>query len=176
MLENVRYDYDTELVIYEVDEDEPQTPEPFTINSEARANWYLRLIGNIEAEQTRVKAQAEKRIQELDSDRKRLEYLYASRLEAWSRAELTKLGGKRKTLTLLQGSIAFRTVPTTLRVTDRAAAQQWIQTNQPELMTTTTTTSYDLKKYLDLAKKTGEALPGIEATEPHESVTIKFEA
>jgi hypothetical protein len=39
---------------------------PFVIDSEDKANWFLAKLANIRAEQARVKAQAERRIAELE--------------------------------------------------------------------------------------------------------------
>lgn len=157
-----------------IDDEEESEPESFCIHSEETANWYLRQIGNIEAEKERISAQHAKRLAELETDRKRLQHLYSSQLEAWSCAELARRGGRRKTLTLEQASVAFRKVPSRLTVSDPVAALAYAKEHCPDMVKVQTIERLDAKRYTDLMKSTGEVLPGVERTLERESVTIEF--
>jgi len=61
----------------------------------------------------------------VEADAARLKTLYQTELETWAKAELEARGGRRKTLPLMQGTVAFRTVPASIRVADPAAALEF---------------------------------------------------
>ena len=83
---------------------------------------FARKLAGIEAERARVKAQAAQIVALLDADEKSLRDRFEAEAREWARAELAKRGNSRRSLTLLQGTFAFRSVPGTLRVDDTAAA------------------------------------------------------
>jgi phage host-nuclease inhibitor protein Gam len=150
----------------------PVAPEPvFVIDSEERANWYLRKLGNIDAERARVKAQAAAIADDLDREYEGLEARHQADLEVWANANLPK--GK-KSIKLLQGTVAFRNVPTSISVADKEAALQWAKYSsvRPDLVVITE--SIDTEKYKALFKETGQYLPGIKVTAAHESCKITF--
>lgn len=152
------------------DEATTQESTPFAITDEGSANWYLRRMATIAAEKIRIAAQAEKMIAELDADAQGLKFLYQHQLEAYTRAELASRGNRRKTLHLLQGSCAFKTVPPSVRVGDPAAAFAYAKENA--LPCIETTERLDNAEYKKLA---GDALlPGMERTESYESFSVKF--
>ena len=105
-----------------------ETTEPtgeraeFSINSETAANWLLQKLANIEAEQRRVKAQAEEIINRLRSDAERLQYLYGAQLEDFCRVRLAEGKNRRRSVAFLQGTCGFRTVPASIKITDMEAA------------------------------------------------------
>lgn len=155
---------------------DPAETEDFCINTQAAAEWLLRKLGNIEAEKTRITAQAADMIAELETDRERLLHLYGLQLQAWAEAELLRRGGRRKTLRTLQGTLSFRHQSAGLRLYDPAAALQHAQTAC--LPTLKTSVSLDADAYRDLAAKhfeeTGTTLPGIESTPERENFSISF--
>jgi hypothetical protein len=69
-----------------------------------------------------VQAQAREIIAALDADAARLRGLYEAELRDFACQRLAERGGRAKTLRLLQGTVAFRTVPASLRVADAEAA------------------------------------------------------
>jgi phage host-nuclease inhibitor protein Gam len=148
----------------------------FTIESDRAAEWLLRKLANIEAEKARVQAQAAAIMSQLESDAESLRFLYAVQLEAYCRSKLEAAGGRRKSITFLQGTCAFRTVPPGLRITDFDAALSYAASVLPGLIQTVTT--LDRAAYRDMAvqrlNETGELLPGVEATPERESFTIRF--
>jgi phage host-nuclease inhibitor protein Gam len=149
----------------------PVAPEPvFVIDSEERANWYLRKLGNIDAERIRVKAQAAAIADDLDREYEGLEARHQADLEVWANANLPK--GK-KSIKLLQGTVAFRNVPPSISVADKDAALQWADTNGRGDMAIIAR-SIDTEKYKALFKETGQYLPGIKVTAAHESCKITF--
>ncbi len=152
---------------------EPSSNQPgFVIDSEDKANWYLRKLANIQAEGQRIHRQYLAIMQDLNSDRDNLVARHQSDLEHWAKENLAK--GKRN-IKLLQGTVSFRTVPACVRLADPEAAMQWAkQTGYYETDLVVTTERIDANKYKELFKKTGELLPGIEITPEHESCSISF--
>ncbi len=151
-----------------------ETPreETFCINTTDRANWLLRKIANLDSEKARIKAQAEAILHQLDTDREGLLYLYGSQLEAFTRQELARTGNRRKSLTLLQGTCSFRTVPARLSVTDAAAALLYSRENLPEAIRTVET--LNRSAYVHRAEETGELLPGLESIAAKEAFSLRF--
>lgn len=156
--------------------DLPAAPEAFCIDSEDRANWYLRKRAGIAAERARVQAQAAARIAELDADDAALTRRFGSQFEAWARQEAARR--RRQTVTLMQGTVAFRQVAPTLRVASQADAITTARAVCPDAVTEETVTKLDAAALLKAARAhfeaTGELLPGIERTEGRESVSVKF--
>ena len=158
--------------VLETQTETTETAETFCINSETRANWLLRKIANLDTEKARVKAQAEAILHGLDTDREGLLYLYGSQLEAFTRQELERQGGRRKSLTLLQGTCSFRSVPARMSVNDPAAALLHAKANLPEAIKTVET--LDRAAYVHRAETTGELLPGIESVPSREAFSLRF--
>ena len=150
-------------------EQQPERPE-FHIDDEAAANWYARKLANIEAERARVKAQAAKIVAQLDGDEKSLNDRFEAEAREWARAELANRGNRRRSLTLLQGTFAFRTVPATLRVDDTAAALN--------TAASLGAVKVDVETYrrhaLDTLKQTGEVLPGCVREGEREHFGVRF--
>ena len=162
-----------ETIIAQIEETEQATErQEFHITDEASANWLLRKLANLEAEKQRVKAQAVEILASLDADAARLRFLYESELEHFTRERLTEGGGRTKTLRLLQGTVAFRTVPASLRVVDTDAALPHAHALG------CTRTEVDAGAYRQAAQKTladsGELLPGVEIVPERESFSIRF--
>ncbi len=87
------------------------SPEKFCINSERRANWFLRRMANIAAERERLIKQHAAMLAELDRDSLTLDFLFGGQLEAWTAQEIKRRGKRGKTLNLPQGKCASRTLP-----------------------------------------------------------------
>jgi phage host-nuclease inhibitor protein Gam len=58
-------------------------------------------------------------------------YLFGRQLERWAREEVEKLNGKRRSLTLPAGTLAFRKVPPSLQVDDETLVLAWARKNLP---------------------------------------------
>ena len=146
------------------------TNEAFRIDSEERANWYARKLATIEAERARVKAQAAKIVAQLDSDEAGLRDRFEAEAREWARAELAKRGNRRRSLTLLQGTFAFRAVPATLRVDDVAAALN----TAASLGAVRVDTAAYRQAAIDARNATGELLPGCVVVPPSEHFGVSF--
>ena len=157
---------------------ETENKEPFRICDDRSANWVLRLLANNDAEKRRVAAQAEEMLRQIDADTAGLKYLYGAALEQYARQALAAAGNRRRSLALLQATLAFRTVAPALRIADPTAALAWAKQYAPDLVTVATTEQLDSKAFRDLAKATcnndGELLPGIESSAGSETFSISF--
>ena len=156
---------------------DPTEAQEFHITTEDAANWYLRKLANFEAEKQRVQAQAAAIVKQLETDAEGLRYIYEGELIEWTRQELAKKGNRRKSLALLQGTAAFRTVPAGLKISDPAAALDFCRKNFPDAVKTAET--LDAAKYREwaeaLQKAGAEALPaGMETTPQREAFCVKF--
>ncbi len=118
----------------------------------------------------RVKSQAAQIIAQLDADEKSLRARFEAEAREWARAELAKRGNRRRSLTLLQGTFAFRTVPATLRVDDTAAALN--------IAVEVGAVKVDADAYrrhaVDTLKATGEILPGCVPVGEREHFSVRF--
>jgi phage host-nuclease inhibitor protein Gam len=156
--------------ITEQQPEQQERPE-FHIDSEERACWLLRKLANLDAERTRVRAQAAAIVAQLDSEEKSLRDRFEAETCAWARAELERRHkGRRKSLVLLQGTFAFRTVPATLRVDDLAAA---LNTAVTVGAVKVDTAAYRAAA-LNAQRTTGELLPGVVIAPEHETFAVRF--
>jgi hypothetical protein len=151
------------------EQQQEQRPE-FHITDEAGANWYARRLASIEAERARVRAQAAQIVAQLDADEKSLRDRFEAQAREWARAELAKRGNRRKSLVLLQGTFAFRTVPATLRVDDVAAALN----TAVEVGAVKVDADAYRRHARGTLKATGEILPGCVHQGEHENFAVRF--
>ena len=155
--------------------DTPAEPA-FAIDSEERANWLLRKLGNLEAEQARIKAQSAAMLKQVEGERESLMNRFGSELAQWTEEEIQRRGGKRKSLTLIQGTVAFRTVAESVKVAEDAEqlpealalAEQW------EAVETKIDRAAFLAKARAYLEETGEVAPGVVVTPAKESFSVKF--
>lgn len=144
--------------------------DAFHVTDEKSANWYLRKLATLDNEKARILAQTEKMIAELDSDRDGLKFLYEGELQEFVRQELARKGGRKKTLNLLQGTCAFRSVPASVKVADPNAALEYARANN--LPCIETTERVNAEAYKKLAA--GKMLPGMDTTPERENFTVTF--
>jgi phage host-nuclease inhibitor protein Gam len=159
------------------EESTPQTTVPqFHIDSDSAAEWLLRKLANIETEKARIQAQAAKMVRQLDADAQRLKHLYEGELLDYCRRRLAEKGNRRRSVTFLQGTVAFRTVAPSVKVSDPAAALVYAHDNG--LPAVKTVVTLDAAAYRAQAEQhrqeTGELLPGIETTPEHEEHRLTF--
>jgi hypothetical protein len=160
-----------------VTEDEAITiPEAFRIDSEDRANWLLCKLAGLDAEERRVKAQCETILKRVAAERSALEGRFGAELADWARQQIA--GGKRRSLALLQGTIAFRRVPGGLTIADRSAVADTVRLARPDLIEQVVTERLDTTGARTWAEEvlrtTGEMLPGFEMREERESMSLRF--
>lgn len=153
--------------------DSAETTDAFRIDSESAANWVLGKLAAIDEEAARIKAQAQKRQDELKADRERLLGRFGAELEAWAREERERR--KRKTITLLNGTLAFRTTPRRFTVSDTETAMTTARAVCPDAVVTVEKLDTDaFKEYaLRQLEETGEILPGVEITPEGESFSVR---
>jgi hypothetical protein len=150
--------------------------EQFHINSDSAAEWLLRKLANIEGEKARVQFQSAQICKDLDTEAQHLRQLYEGELLDYCRRKLSQAGNRRRSVAFLQGSVAFRSVAASVRVSDQSAAVTYAQAAAPALVRSVVT--LDAAGYRDQAVKhlqeTGELLPGVERTPEHETHRLTF--
>jgi hypothetical protein len=149
----------------------------FVLDSEANVNRVLQHLANLAAERERVTAQARALIAALENEERALRYRHEDGLKAFAVRKMKEQGGRRKSVILLQGTLAFRSLPRRVTLAEEADAFRFAQQNDwQDAMTTIT--QLDREKYLDHAtrhlEKTGEKLPGIDIVPERESFSIRF--
>lgn len=150
----------------------PDHDTTFHINDEKSANWYLRKLANIDAEKQRVQMQADTIIAQLEADADGLKRLYEGELKEYVRQTLEAGGNRRRSITMLQGTCAFRTIPAGFRIVDTAAALNHALAYLPDAIDTICVLS--TVAYRRVVEETGEILPGIETTPERESFSVRF--
>lgn len=155
------------------------TPTPkdgtrFVIDSEGAADWYLGKLAGIDAEAERIKANTARRLQELTTDREALVQRFGSELTAWAKDEAERR--RRKTVTLMNGSVSFRAIGARLVIDNDADALQTARLVCPSAVTVETIEKLDravlVAKAQEALDTTGEILPGIRLIEASESVKV----
>jgi len=148
-------------------------PTTFVLDSEQKVNWLLSKLAALEGERLRIKAQYEERLRQVETDEDGLHARFDADLERFARERLE--GSKRKSLTLLQGTLAFRRVPQSYRVADPGAALDYVEQAGLEGLTRVELIAADYRKLaVQAMEDTGELLPGIDRTPERESFSIRF--
>ena len=150
--------------------------EQFHIDSDQAAEWFLRKLANIETEKARITAQAAEMVRQLDCDAQRLRHFYEGELLDYARRKLAVQGNRRRSLTFFQGTVAFRTVAPSVKVSNPAAALVYAQENGlPAVKTVVTLDAAAYRAAADAhMQETGELLPGLETTPEHETHRFTF--
>ena len=152
----------------------PRPKAQFVIDSESAAAWYVRKMVAYDREKADVAAQAKARLAEIESQQKGLRDRYEAQLRAWATVETERR--RRKSITLLSGTVAFRTVPGGIKIVDKEAALEAARGLCPEAIRTKTEVTLDGDAYRAAAQAAledrGELLPGVELTVAQESMRI----
>ncbi len=163
-------------VFDEIDREAVETKQkaPFVIDTEAKVNWYLGIKANNAAEVARIKAQTAQRVRELEADAAALDARFLADVQDWAEGERTRR--RRQTLTLQQGTLAFRACSASLRIVDEGTAFMFADTEAPHLLKVRR--DVDTSAFLKAAEKwlaeTGECLPGVERVNARESFAVTF--
>ncbi len=157
---------------------ETQKAEQFTIQTRDHAEWYLRKLAEMDSTEARIKAQSEAMLRRVRSDRESLQGRYASQFESFTRGELEKQKGSRRSVLYFNGTAQFTTVAPRLIVESELDAITTARAVKPETVTEETITKLDKKTFLAYAathfEETGELIPGVGRTEAGERFAIKF--
>ena len=95
-------------------------PEGFHITNESAAVWLLRKLRANQEEAGAIKSATAKRLHELESDYNGLMAHFGAELENWARGEAEARRRKTITLPLAGCSVAFRTSPARLELSEDA--------------------------------------------------------
>ena len=160
------YEQDGELA---VEKDASHLVE-FRVDSQARAEWLLRKLGNIDAERARIENQAAAMLAALDVQERKLKRRHWADLEVWATAQMEQNG--TRTLRTLQGTMALRRVSPRISVQDPAAALEHASRHLPEAVVVEA--ALDTKVYIAEVKRAGKVLPGVFIVPARDSFSVKF--
>ena len=159
---------------------EPNTvPEQsaFCIDSDSAADWLLKQIAALDAERDLLLAQHQAAVKRVDSDRESLLHVYGEQLQAYAAQKVAGDKRGRKSCILAHGTLCFRTVPASIKVSDPAAALHAAkQMDMPDMVfTVETLNTARYQKAAQVAiERQGCLLPGVEFTPSREAFAIKF--
>jgi hypothetical protein len=100
-------------------------PQQFEVHDHPTAEWLVRKVVEANGHIARVKDQAEREIRRTQRERDFLLMRYGPQLERWTKAELQKHKGRRKSVLLLSGTVGFRATGAKLVVDNQSAVLQW---------------------------------------------------
>lgn len=95
--------------------------EGFVIDSDAKLEWLLRKIANLEAEKRRIEARAADMVKGLQSQIRALQRRFESDVDAYVRQRLADTKARGKTYKTLQGNVTIKREPAAIKVTDAGA-------------------------------------------------------
>lgn len=100
-------------------------PKGFVIDSEEKANWLVRKVGEARKYSEHVKEWADRELRRAAREEQMLMFLFGRQIESWTRDEIDKLRGRRKSLNLPAGSVGFRSTPPRIVVDDETQVLLW---------------------------------------------------
>lgn len=152
-------------------------PAPWTlIRDEGHANRIIQRYAELAEEEARVKAQTKRRLERIKADRAALDRRWLSALEQWARVKLA--GGKRKSLLLEDGGLAFTSRGE--RVEMEAPAEEALEAlrkARPEEFTARTVFEPNRRAdYIaaDILKTTGEVVDGWRIVPASETFAVRL--
>jgi len=157
---------------------EATTRPEFHIDTREKAEWYLQRLATLNADEARIIAQSEAMLKRIRSDRESLQGRFDAEFQSFTRGELAKQKGSRRSVLFFNGTAQFTSVAPRLVVKSEADAITTARAVKPETVTEETITKLDKKAFLAYAtqqfEETGELLPGLDRTEAGERFAIKF--
>jgi hypothetical protein len=114
-----------------------EVPEGFHIDDEAKASWAVRKIVETRAHAARVKEWAARELQRAELDEQWLLRRFGPELEAWLRGELKRRGGRRRSVSLPDGTLGIRQQPARLEVVDELRLAVWCERHLPQALRVT---------------------------------------
>ncbi len=109
----------------------PAAKREFHVTDESSASWVVAELLNCDAEEARVKRQAEIEIRRIDRKRQFFNARFGPELEHFARTRLravnlTKAPGKEvKSVKVASGTISFRDIKTTIEILSKDVAVSW---------------------------------------------------
>jgi hypothetical protein len=107
-------------------------PPQFAIVDENSANWLVKKIVGARQYALRVKEWSEKEQRRAEREEHALLFMFGRQLEGWTKDEVAKLRGRRKSLNLPAGQIGFRRVNAKLVIDDDKRVLAWAKLNCPQ--------------------------------------------
>lgn len=104
-------------------------PKDFAIDCADHANWLVRKVIEARAYSERVKAWAEQEQRRAAREEQTLMFLFGRQIESWTKSEIEKLGGRRKSLSLPAGRVGYRKCNAKLVVDDEQVVLAWAKEN-----------------------------------------------
>lgn len=111
-------------------------PHAFHVCDAETANWVLRHIAAAAGYKSRVKAWAEAEVRRAEREEEWFRRRFAGELVEWTRGEVAKLNGRRKSINLPAGVLGFRKLSPKLVVDDEAAVLAWARDHFPKAIVT----------------------------------------
>jgi phage host-nuclease inhibitor protein Gam len=111
--------------------DEPEA-EAFHIHNADTANWVVRRLAAAVAYEARVKAWADAEIRRAEREAEWFRRRFGAELEAWTREEIHKFKGRKKSIHLPAGTVGFRRLGPKLVIDDAAAVLAWAKVHHPK--------------------------------------------
>jgi phage host-nuclease inhibitor protein Gam len=155
---------DAALVVAEVD-------DRFRVHDASSASWVIRKVNEERAHRARVQQWCEAEIRRSESRERFLLFRFERELEDWTRQELAKQHGSRRSIHLPGGTVAIRIQPTSIIVADESKLLSWCRQHLPSAVKVVESI---LKSELHAhVKQTGECPDGAEIAGGHEKFVIK---
>jgi hypothetical protein len=111
---------------------DPEVPEQFAVSDRDSANWVVRKINEARAYRKAVAVYAAREMKRAEREEEFFLFRFEGQLRAWAVSEIVKLKGRRKTINLPAGSLAFRTDGPKLVIDDDEKVIEWARGNCPE--------------------------------------------
>jgi phage host-nuclease inhibitor protein Gam len=129
-------------------------PKQFAIVDENSANWLVRKIMAARQYIINVKAWADLEQKRAQREEMTLMFLFGRQIENWTKDQIDKLDGRRKSISLPAGTVGFRSEKRKLVIDDDDTVLGWVRKNLPAAIKTEETLMKSvLNEHFD---KTGE--------------------
>jgi hypothetical protein len=155
----------------------PERETRFAVNSHESADWVLSkrmeeesALKSIEARRAAMNANFDHMAQVHKDRLRHLSHRFDAELENFAHANLPR--GK-KTLTLPHGSIAFRTIPATVQITDEYRAVQWADEAAPSIVRKSVSKTEVMNAWKNIQGVDADLPTFAQRIPARESVTIK---
>jgi hypothetical protein len=111
-------------------------PKKFCIDSEAAANWLVRRVLESRAYADHVRDFGQRELHRAHREEATLMFLFGRQIERWTKDEIEKFKGRRKSLVLPAGVVGFRRQASRLVIDDDLAVMGWARKNLPDAIQT----------------------------------------
>jgi hypothetical protein len=106
-------------------------PEQFVVDDAQKASWVVRKVVEARAYAQRVQAWCERELRRAGREEAWLLRRFEPELVAWTRAELQRQGGRRRSVNLPGGTVGFRLQPPKVEIIDEQTLIGWCRSHMP---------------------------------------------